>query len=253
MIAEDSMKLWLHVTISAQHHRTSFRSRSISLDCSARIEFWIFPKSEICSEWRRPRSKIDSGDIVDFNCMALDYWVQRPSQHLRSKSMLHYPLLPREHISLLHINLIRFQEEMVSYPSTCCSVFCNTTENYPQWVAAIAGQMGKMDSGFFLRSRIFKSSNVNQERHQNLLIVSCRSTCTTPIALCTAAFSLELTGYSIKVLLTLPNQSSNQTASSTLAKLLEVDSELAVTGADLLSLESVQGGLKTVISIFTGE
>jgi len=52
----------------------------------------------------------------------------------------------------------------------------------------------------------------------------------------------------------LPNQSSNQTASSTLAKLLEVDSELAVTEADLLSIESVQekrGSLKT-ISIFTG-
>ncbi len=55
----------------------------------------------------------------------------------------------------------------------------------------------------------------------------------------------------------MPNQISNQTASSTLAKLLEVDSELAVTEADLLSqLESVQEkrrSLKTVLSIFTKE
>ena len=52
----------------------------------------------------------------------------------------------------------------------------------------------------------------------------------------------------------MPNQSSNQTSNSTLAKLLEVDSELAVTEANLLSqLESVQEkrrSLKTVLGMF---
>ena len=53
----------------------------------------------------------------------------------------------------------------------------------------------------------------------------------------------------------MPNQSSNQTSNSTLAKLLEVDSELAATEAQLLSqLESVQEkrrSLKTVLGMFS--
>jgi len=91
-----------------------------------------------------------------------------------------------------------------------------------------------MDSGF-AQSRIFKSSNVNQERHQNLLMYSWVYMHYTGNRALHCCFFFRVTGYSIKVLLTLPNQSSNQTASSTLAKLLEVDSELAVTEADLLS------------------
>lgn len=69
-------------------------------------------------------------------------------------------------------------------------------------------------------------------------------------------FSLELTGnLQLKVLLALADShSSNQKINSTLAKLLEVDSELAATEADLLSqLESIQGkrrSLLTVVNMF---
>ena len=59
----------------------------------------------------------------------------------------------------------------------------------------------------------------------------------------------------LKVLLAVPDsQGFDQTSNSTLAKLLEVDSELAVQEAELLSqLESIQEkrrSLKTVISLF---
>jgi len=83
--------------------------------------------------------------------MALDYFLSTGSLlNNNPKFKIHAslpPLLPREHITkrLLH-KFDTLPRVAVSYPSTCFS--CNTTENYPQWVAAIAGQMGEDGLGF---------------------------------------------------------------------------------------------------------